>query len=50
MELDELKSGEVTLEVLKCEKPTDMARLGTPTRLSVKPLYLHVMCELTTHY
>ena len=50
MELDELKNGEVTLEILKCEKPTDFARIGTPTRLSVKPLYLHIMCEITTHY
>jgi len=47
MELDELRDGDVLLEILKCEKPTDFARQKKPQRLSVKDLYLHLKVQLT---
>lgn len=43
LELDEIKSGPVALEIYK--KPTIYKRDKEPRLLSVKPLYLH--CELT---
>lgn len=42
MELDECQSGPVVLEVCKCEKPTDLARIKRPYLLSSKELYLHL--------
>jgi len=40
MEMDEIKSGPVTLEVYK--KPADYSRKQTPSLLTVKPLYMHL--------
>mmetsp|Transcript_14744 Transcript_14744/g.36779 ORF Transcript_14744/g.36779 Transcript_14744/m.36779 type:complete len:300 (-) Transcript_14744:97-996(-) len=40
MEMDEIKSGPVTLEIYK--KPADYGRKKAPGLLSVKPLYLHL--------
>lgn len=40
LEMDEIKSGPVTLEVYK--KPPNYTRSRTPALLSMKPLYLHL--------
>ncbi|KAG2452599.1 hypothetical protein HYH02_002836 [Chlamydomonas schloesseri] len=45
MEMDEIKSGPVTLEVYK--KPADYKRSKKPGLLSVKPLYLHLDLTVT---
>eukprot|EP00658_Telonema_sp_P-2_P030004 TRINITY_DN22735_c0_g1_i4.p1 TRINITY_DN22735_c0_g1~~TRINITY_DN22735_c0_g1_i4.p1 ORF type:complete len:752 (+),score=182.76 TRINITY_DN22735_c0_g1_i4:234-2489(+) len=39
----------LTLEIYKCEKPTDFARKSTPTRLSVKPLFMHATVSFTSY-
>ena len=40
LEMDEIKSGPVTLEVYK--KPPNYERSREPALLSVKPIYLHM--------
>lgn len=47
MEMDEIKSGPITLEVYK--KPAIFDRKKKPSLLSVKPLYLHLDLLVERH-
>lgn len=47
MEMDEIKSGPVTLEIYK--KPPNYARTKKPSLFTVKPLYLHLDLHVEKH-
>lgn len=47
LEMDEIRSGPVTLEVYK--KPANYARTKKPSLLSVKPYYLHINLTVETY-